>query len=62
MFKKYKLDVVNIESMGIYNDYDHMCDDLQVEYERVSGLSIRDEEEGAVMYFILRHSEDQNKD
>ena len=28
LFKKYKLDVVPIESMGLYNDYDHLCDDL----------------------------------
>jgi hypothetical protein len=62
LFKKYKLDIVNIDSMGLYNDYDHLCDDLQREFETVSGLSIRDEEEGAVVYFVLRHSEDANKD
>jgi hypothetical protein len=28
----------------------------------VSSLSIREEEEGAVMYFVLRHAEDSNKD
>lgn len=28
LFKKYGLDVVNIDSMGLYNDYDHMCDDM----------------------------------
>jgi hypothetical protein len=56
IFKKYKLDVVKIDSMGLYNDYDHLCDDLQAEFERVSGLSIREEEEGAVIYFVLRHS------
>jgi hypothetical protein len=28
LFKKYKLDIVNIDSMGLYNDYDHLCDDL----------------------------------
>lgn len=42
----------------MYNDYDHLCDDLQAEFERVSGLSISDEEEGSVLYFILRHKED----
>jgi len=35
-----------------------MCDDLQNEFERVSGLSIAEEEEGTVIYFILRHKED----
>jgi hypothetical protein len=62
MFKKYKLDTVRINSMGLYNDYDHMCDDLQSEFERVSGLSIRDEEEGMVIYFVLRHKEDSQLD
>lgn len=58
LFKKYKLDVVTLESMGLYNDYDHLLDDLQSEFDKVSSLSIRDEEEGAVIYFVLRHSED----
>ena len=62
LFKKYKLDTVNIESMGLYNDYDHLCDDLQTEFERVSGLSIREEEEGTVMYFVQRHCEDAAQD
>ena len=62
LLKKYKLDVVNIDSMGLYNDYDHLCDDLQLEFEKVSGLSIREEEEGAVIYFVLRHNEDSTKD
>lgn len=29
LLKKYKLDVVRIKSMGIYNDYDTLCDELQ---------------------------------
>lgn len=62
LFKKHKLDVVGINSMGLYNDYDHMCDDLQTEFERVSGLSIREEEEGMVLYFIVRHREDAAHD
>lgn len=62
LFKNYKLNVVNVDSMGLYNDYDHLCDDLQREFETVSGLSIREEEEGAVLYFVLRHSEDSSKD
>lgn len=62
LLKKYKLDSVNIDSMGLYNDYDHLCDDLQLEFEKVSGLSIQVEEEGAVIYFVLRHNEDSGKD
>jgi hypothetical protein len=52
LLKKYKLDIVRTESMGLYNDYDHMCDDLQAEFERTSGLSIKEEEEGTVIYFV----------
>jgi len=62
LFKKYKLDTVRIESMGLYNDYDHMCDDLQAEFLRTSGLSIKEEEEGTVIYFLLRHKEDSRLD
>lgn len=62
ILKKYKFDCVRINSLGIYNDYDHMCDDLQTEFERVTGLSIRDEEEGTVIYFVLRHREDAKQD
>lgn len=62
LFKKYKLDVVTVDSMGLYNDYDHLLDDLQKEFEKVSGLSIQEEEEGAVIYFVLRHSDDETRD
>jgi hypothetical protein len=62
MLKKYKLDSVRMHSLGTYSDYDHMCDDLQAEFERVSGLSIAEEEEGSVLYFVLRHKEDPKSD
>jgi hypothetical protein len=48
--------------MGLYNDYDHLCDDLVTEFERVSSLSISEEEEGAVIYFVKRHREDATED
>lgn len=28
ILKKYKLDCVRIQSLGMYNDYDHLCDEL----------------------------------
>jgi hypothetical protein len=62
LFKKFGLDTVSISSLGVYNDYDHLMDDLQTEFERVSGLSIREEEEGAVIYFVLRHREESARD
>jgi len=39
-----------------------MCDDLEKDYVRVSGKSIKEEEEGAVLYMIKRHKEDVGKD
>jgi hypothetical protein len=62
LFKTHGLDVVKIESLGVYSDYDHMCDDLESEYVRVSGMTIREEEEGAVLYMLKRHKESANKD
>ena len=62
IFKKYGFDLVNADQIGIYTDYDRMCDDLEKEYVKVSGKSIREEEEGAVLYMVKRHREDPTKD
>ena len=53
---------MTIDSLGLYNDYDHICDDLQQEFERVSSQPISREEEGSVLYFVLRHAEGQDHD
>jgi hypothetical protein len=62
LFKKHGLDVVKVDSLGVYSDYDRMCDDLEREFVRVSGMTIREEEEGAVLYLLKRHKESANKD
>ena len=62
VFKKHGLDVVNIETLGVYNDYDKLCDDLEKEYVRVAGMSISEEEEGAVLYMVVRHKDNPAKD
>ncbi len=36
VLKKYKFDCTRTTSLGMYSDYDHMCDDLQAEFEKVS--------------------------
>lgn len=32
IFKKYGFDTVNITSLGLYQDYDKLCDELEKEY------------------------------
>ena len=36
LFKKYSLDTVDIETLGVYNDYDHLCDDLEAYFREIS--------------------------
>lgn len=61
-FKKYGFNIVRTESMGVYSDYDKMCDDLVQEYNNVARQSIQNEEEGAVLYMIKRDKEDSRYD
>lgn len=53
---------MKIDVLGVYSDYDKLCDDLEKEYVKVSGKSIRDEEEGAVLYMVKRHKEEPKHD
>ncbi len=62
IFKKHGFDVVKIQQLGVYNDYDRLCDDLEKEYVNVSGKTIREEEEGAVLYMVRRHKEEPKND
>jgi len=41
-----------MESLGIFNSYDKMCDVLHDCYEDTAVASIQKEEEGAVLYLI----------
>jgi hypothetical protein len=29
IFKKYGLDTIEMETLGVYTDYDQVCDDLE---------------------------------
>lgn len=55
--KHYHLDKVKSSSMGIFDNYDEFCDELYECYLDTASASIRDEEEGAVLYFILRQND-----
>jgi hypothetical protein len=62
LFKRYGFNVVNISSIGVYSDFDKMCDDIQEEFRNVAMQTIQNEEEGAVLYFIKRDKDDPKRD
>ena len=59
-FKKYKLDVVPYERIGIFNTHRSLCEALDKLYIRIAESSIIDEEEGSVLY-ITENIEDKGK-
>jgi tRNA splicing ligase len=36
LFKKYGFDVVALQSLGVYSDYDKLCDDIEKEFRLVA--------------------------
>lgn len=40
--------------MGIFTDYDKICDEFYKEIKRVETGNIKDEEEGQVLYIVKR--------
>ena len=62
IFKKYAFDIVGFETIGVYSDYDKLCDDTEKEFRIVAGQTIADEEEGAVLYMVRRDMDDPRKD
>ncbi len=63
LFKKYKLDMVNARSLGMFNNYSDLCDGLQQAFRDVAKGKIIEEEEGSVVYLTKRDkSGDHSKD
>jgi hypothetical protein len=54
LFDKYGLDKVHIRSLGLFDDYDKMCDVLCKTFREVAKSEIAQDEEGNVLYFIKR--------
>jgi hypothetical protein len=46
------LDKVDFLSLGVFNDYDIMCDSLCKVFKDVAKSEIAKDEEGNVLYFI----------
>jgi hypothetical protein len=54
LFTKYGLDKVSIESLGLYDNYDSLCNGLYNIFRDVAKSKITEEEEGSVLYFVKR--------
>ena len=54
IFKIFSLNTVDMESVGVYGDYDDFCESMEKEFMEISKKTISEEEEGAVFYFIKR--------
>ena len=54
IFKKFGLDMVHIESLGEFEDYDKLCDQLESTFKQVAKSPIAKDEEGNVLYFIKK--------
>lgn len=59
LFQKYGLDVVHIKSLGTFNDYEVLCDQLEKTFKDVAKSSIAQDEEGNVLYFIKKGENDK---
>jgi hypothetical protein len=64
LLKKHQLDVVAVQSLGLYSTYDKLCDGLVQAFREVAKSKIVEEEEGSVLYLTKRdksgdHSLDQ---
>lgn len=54
LFTKYGLDKVSVQSLGLFNNYDSLCNGLYNIFRDVAKSKIIEEEEGSVLYFIKR--------
>lgn len=62
LFAKYGLDKVHAMSLGLFDDYDTMCNTLCKTFKDVAKSEIAKDEEGNVLYFIKRAKEGPLKD
>lgn len=59
-FKKYNMDKVHIQSLGMFNDYDNLCNSLCKIFQDVAKSEIAKEEEGNVLYLLRKGENDAN--
>ena len=58
IIKQFSLDTLDMKTVGVFNNYDSLCDSLVKEFNNISKSTIAREEEGAVFYFIKRDPTD----
>ena len=51
-----------IATLGTYDDYDEMCDNLCRVFKDVAKSEIAQEEEGNVLYFVKRPADQESED
>ena len=61
IFRKYKLESVTFESLGVFSAYDDMKQSLKDSYLETSKESIKTGEEGSVLYFVKRTPDAQDE-
>ena len=54
LFKRYHLDVVKVESLGLFRDYESLCNALYQAFRNVAKSTIAEDEEGSVLYLVKR--------
>ena len=52
LFKRFNLDVVHIDSLGVFSSYEQICDKLEKVFRDVAASPIATDEEGNVLYFV----------
>lgn len=62
LFAKYGLDKVHAMSLGLFDDYDTMCNTLCTTFKDVAKSEIAKDEEGNVLYFIKRSKDSPEQD
>ena len=60
-FKKYSLEWVTYESLGLFEKYADLIDTLRITYSKISSESIATGEEGSVIYFVRRTSDPETQ-
>lgn len=62
VLKSFNLNFVKIESVGLFQDYDSLCNGIYKTYRDVAKSKIVDEEEGSVLYLIKRSKNGPSQD
>ena len=52
--QKYKLDVVKVQSLGLFTDFESLCNVIYKTFRDIAKGKIVEEEEGSVLYLIKR--------